>query len=510
MFRRITILVALLGTALACRGAELSAKQAGNLERLAQDKFAPRWEYLNTNELGQLRRKVEAYEAELRRNHLVGGLVVSLRYSDTNRTQLVAYEDLADSGTWTGFYLASLSMRYVVERRPATLDGVREVLGGIERLLQSSGRIGYLPRFAGLGSDPAFKAVYSRYGGEDPKRPGFGRWAFPGTNGLVWLAGPSRETYSGINLGLALTHQFIREVGIRQRVSNIVEQILTRIEKDGGRLQDGQGQQEFLTPLLEAALLRTGASVLGRDGLGKYEKAFELLMDQRISDPVGPVLPKYDAVRPYVFIAGELLALNRLETIPNRKTVYQERLSKLWRSAGSELNPWLAGAYVNVDDPRPNDTRQMTVDSAAMAVLQGVLWNYPNPPRWAVRVPLPESRATAPVEANGRKWSKNALPVFSRPVAAFQWTVTGRTLEDAPMAEPIVHPGVDLMLPYWLARNAGIVLPEDLPPLKRASDKILGGRLSPTNAARRLLRTNALPASPSSPAPLIPGRGPKP
>ncbi len=489
-----------LGGAIGCSAGELTAKQSTVMNSIAQERFAPRWEMLGTNELGELRLKVERYETELRKNHLVGGLVVSLRYADTNRTRVVAYEGLEDSTAWTGFYLASLAMRFVVERRPATLDAVRQVLDGVERLIQSTGRPGYVPRFAGPARDEAYQAMYSQYGGADPKRPGFGRLAFPGTNGLVWLAGPSREIYSGLNLGLALTHQFIREPGIRSRVSNIVDRILTRIELDGGRLDDGQGPKEYLPAVLHAALLRTGASAVGRSWVTKYEKIAELVEAEHMADDIGATLPRYDSVRPVVFTTADDFALNRLETNRARKMMYQEKLSKIWRSSAPELNPWIAGAVISVDDLRQMDSKSAPVDSTAMTILQGVLFEYPAWPRWAASIPLPSDYPLQKVEANGQTWSKHPLPVYSRPVQAFQWVQSGRTLVTNPVAVPVVHPGVDLMLPYWLARNAGVILPEDLPPLKKAPlTRTTGPRFGATNAYGRVIGTNT-PAGGAAPA----------
>lgn len=489
------MLLLALGLTGRCLTAELTPKQTTVLERIAREKFAPRWDLLGTNELGELRRKVEKYQAELPKSHLVGGLVVSLRYADTNRTQVIAYEALEDSATWTGFFLATEAMRYVVERKTSTLESVRQVLDGIERLLLSSGRPGYLPRFAGPAGDAAFKAVYSQYGGADPQRPGFGRLAFPGTNGLVWLAGPSRDCYSGLNLGLAMTHYNIREVGIRQRVSNIVNRVLSRIEQDGGLLNDGQGNREFLPPRLHAALLRTGASADMRAWSAKYERVAELVTQHYLAENVGPVVPKYDDVRPFVFTTGDLLTLNRLETNKVRKAMYQEGLTKLWRSSVPELNPWLAAAFISVDDLRPTDSKSAPSDSTALSILQGVLRQYPSWPRWATMEPLPADLVLEPIAANGRIWSRASIPVFSRPVRAFQWVQSGRAFTTNATSEPVVHPGVDLLLPYWLARNVGVILPEDLAPLKRVTT----GRAGATNAFGRPKTNVPAPAAPATP-----------
>ncbi len=487
MVRLIYVLSVLLGAGIALPlSAELNERQTQVLEGMARDRYSMRWERLSTNELKALRTKVELYQAELRKHHLVDGLVVSLRYADTNRTTVTRYEATDDSAAWTGFYLAGLATRYIVERRPALLEEVRQVLTGLERLIGASGRPGYLPRFAAPEQDPAFKAVYSTYGEADPRRPGYGRLAFPGTNGLVWLGGPSRENYAGVNLGLALTHRFVRESGIRQRVSNLVERLLTRLDADGWLLNDGQGNLEYLNPLLSVALLRTGASTSGRAWGGRYEQEAQQLTQLHRADAPRPLAPAFDDLRPAVFAAAELMSLSLLETNKTRRLLFLDQLTKLWHSAGPELNPWLAVAYVGAFDESPND-------SGAQATLQGVLAQYPPPPRWAWSRAQPTNLTDRLVEANGRLWSKNALPFPARPVSAFQWTQAGRTWISADQIEPVVHPGVDLIATYWLARNAGFIWPEDLPPLPSKSS------LRESNSKRSGAGTNA--PTPKTPPP---------
>ena len=470
--------------------AELTDRQTQALEGMARDRYSTRWDLLSTNELAALRKKVELYQAELRTNHLVGGLVVSLRYTDTNRTQVTKYEATEDSGAWTGFYLAGLATRYAVERKPSILGEVREVLSGVERLLNASGRLGYLARFAAPERDPAYKATYATFGGADPQRPGFGRLAFPGTNGLVWLGGPSRDNYAGLNLGLALTHRFVRESGIRQRVSNVMDHLLTRLDTDGWRLNDGQGNVEYLDPLLSVALLRTGASTSGRSWGGRYEQQARLYANQHRTDSPRPLVPAFDDLRPALFAAADLMSLSLLETNKTRQLLYLDQLTKLWRSAGPELNPWLAVAYVGAFDLSPND-------SSAQAILQGVLAQYPAPPRWAWSRAQPTNLVGGLVEANGRTWCKDALPFPRRPVSAFQWAQAGRTWMAEDLIEPVVHPGVDLITAYWLARNASFVWPEDLQPVttKSSSRESTPKR----SGASANLGTNTVPKTPAPP-----------
>ena len=151
---------------------------------------------------------------------------------------------MQDSAGWTGFYLAGLAYWFAVDRRPETLERIRTTLAGVEMLTEVSGRPGYLPAFVGRADDPAYRAFYATYGGADPARPGFGRLAFAGNatnSGLVWLGATSRENYSGMAMGLAMVHKFIREPKTRSRVSNLVEQLVGRLDQDKWRINDGQG-----------------------------------------------------------------------------------------------------------------------------------------------------------------------------------------------------------------------------------------------------------------------------
>ena len=260
-------LVALLA-ALPLR-AELSERQLKALDGITRERFTARWTELGTNELADLRKRADAYMDELRDRHLVGGQVVSVRYTDTNRTAIDRYEALEDSAAWTGLALAMHAYRYAVtlDNRDLvhdnpSLPAIRNLLDGVETLLRASGRPGYLPRFAGKAKDEPYAKYFATYGGADETRPGFGKLAFSsGTNapGMVWLGGPSRDQYAALNFGFVTVLQLVRrDVRIRQRVATNVTLMLDRIEDDGGRMDDGHGHVTFITPALHAALPERG------------------------------------------------------------------------------------------------------------------------------------------------------------------------------------------------------------------------------------------------------------
>lgn len=447
----------------------LSEKQLAFLENAARGRFSGRWIEANSNALASLRIKAEGYQADIPKNHLVGGLVVSRRYTDTTRTQSVAYEALESSAALTGFYLTAMAYWFSVDLKPQALERIRDSLTGLENLATVSGRPGYLAAFAASGSDPLYRATYAGIGGADPDRIGFGRLAQPGSAGQVWIGGASRETYAAVVLGLATVHKRIREPRIRQRASNLIDQIIVRLEKDQWRITDGKGSPEFVTPLLKAALLCTGASVNAERYTRKYEAAAKLALEYST-----PVAPLYGDPRPSLFNLANLVTLTSLETNETRSLGFQNRLTQVWRRNGSELNPWIAMAYVNAFDRPPNDM-------LATATLQGILELYPPSPRWQ-RAATPIASNHPVVLANGSSWSRDARLLHLRSSDAFAWDASPRDLT-AGIDAPIAHSGVDYLTLFWMARDSGIVPNEDSPRTESG----------PTRSRPELVRPKPLP-----------------
>lgn len=437
--------------------AELKPRQQEVLVGILTERYTQRWLELDTNQLSELRLKADAYLELCRRDHLRGGLLVSLRYADTNRSEVVGYEALEDSAAWTGFYLAGLTFRWAVTRDNRNLAEIRRVLDGVDLLLTASGRTGYVARFVGSASDPAYQASYRNFGGADPARPGFGRDAHRsegGTEGKVWLGHSDRDQYAGLNLGLGIVHDVVRDAGIRARVATNVTMILQRLVEDGWKIKDGKGHETFVTPMLQAALLRSGATVAPKEYEKLYERSALHLADLiRPGELPQPAVQRYHDYRPAIFTLANLVCLARLErNNPVRRLSYQDLCAQQWREGTSHLNPWFAAGFVSVHDN--------TTDPLSRAVLQGVLTQYPAPPRWAGRRENYAPEQLIYIEANGRRWSKVALPFPFRDPAPFQW-VASPFLPSVSAPEPVVHPGIDLVLPFWMARESGVIPAED-------------------------------------------------
>ncbi len=454
----LTLLVA-LAAGIPAR-AQLGDLQLRTLDGISRDRFTTRWIDLNTNELATVRRRAEGYLDALRDHHLVGGQLVSVRFSDTNQTRVERYENLDDSTTLTGLLLTVHALRFSITRDDResihgnpSQPAIRQILDALDLVTRAagSGHEGYLPRFVGRANDPAYIPYYSTYGGPDPARPGLGRLAYRSTNAaspMMWLGGPTRDAYAAVNLGLASTWQQIRDPSIRSRASNIVCRLLNRIIDDGWQLNDGQGHVTFVTPALAAALLRTGATI--RPDL--YGRLFEQRAPQLLGQPATGMV-RYGDGHSSLFNTINLFALSRLETNQSRKIQYQDRISQQWHESSPQLNPLLAACYVGAFEKAPNDP-------AALAVLQGAISQFPNPPRWSMYRDGSEATNRPTVLVNGEVWSRYALPFDLRPVAPFQWSQSPYLLRGGVDA-PVAHSGVDYLLAFWMGRESGLILPED-------------------------------------------------
>ncbi len=430
--------------------ARLTERQEKVLQGVARGRYVGRWQDLTDDQLAGLQRRADAYLERLVSRHLREGLVVSLRLDSAGEGAPSAYEALDLSVTQTGYLLGVEALRFAVTRDVRPVVGISNLLSGVERLLTSGSRPGFLPVFVGAATDPAYRAVYQKYGGEDPRRPGFGRLAHEGkaTNGapIVWLGGANRDSYAALNLGLGLVHKLVRDAGIRERVTRSVGLMLERLREDGWRIDDGSGRTNFVTPLLKTALLCTGANTEPRLYLAPYRTMAAEVLELPV-----PALTRHGAYARNVSTFANLFLLSRLDPDSARVEIFRQRLTQLWDEAEPDLNPVLAALFMDAFERRPNN-------SGAVTILQGVLAQFPDPPRVPMW-PRGSDESLVRLTANGRDWARHSQLLDRRPVAPFQWFESPYQLADgAASALPRVeHPGVDYLLAYWMSKDAGLL-----------------------------------------------------
>jgi len=449
ILKQLLLIAALASCFLPGAQAQLATGQRQFLSGVARREHVGAWPEMSDAQARTLEANAEACLANYQQYHQPFGLTADILFSDRNRSKVERLDGIGDAATWTGHYLAALAFRYHVTSDAKTLNDINLVLDTFDQLTRVSGKKGFIVRFAGKIGDPAYARYYSVYGrGADPDRPGFGSWAFQGVgaySNLVWLGYPSRDVYVGVNLGLSAAYRLVSDTRIRVRVTSLVESIIDCLIKDSWAIVDNEGHEwrGRLTPSMKAALLRTAVTVRP----AKYQPLYDEAATTVLAGPA-PELCKYCTYFSNNLEVGTYYVLATLENDPGKQKNYLDKLAKMWRQAEDHLNGWFAAAYLsatgNVSDP------------IARAVVQGTLIDFPPGPRWDAFRDHSLRADLQFIESDQRKWAKFALPVSERIPADFLWQRSPFDLKGG-ADQPLEYPALDFLLPYWAARQCGVI-----------------------------------------------------
>jgi hypothetical protein len=185
-----------------------------------------------------------------------------------------------------------------------------------------------------------------------------------------------------------------------------------------------------------------------------------------------------------VFTIASLSLLSCLELNElTRKIQFEERLTEVMRQAESHLNPFLVACFIE-------SFRKPTISSGLIVTLQGVMYEFPDPPCWAKPADQTMDRDLNVIEANREKWSAFAVQMAQRPPAPFQRADSPYRLKGG-QGGLVVHPGVDYLTAFWMGREREVISREQYvrlqaerrPVVVRGTDNVAGAN-----------RTNATPA----------------
>jgi hypothetical protein len=448
-------------------GVGLLPEQETALQALARcEPF--QWVELTSDQVSALFAKAEDYLKRYKQYHLPQGLNADLWWVDRERSKPHMYDGIGDSACWQGHYLAALALRFHVTQDPQTRADILVVLDSFDLLTTVTGRDGYVARYAGDANDPAYREYYRVYGrGESSERPGLGKSAYRGVephDSMVWLGNSSRDTYDGTSIGLATVWAFVKDAEVHDRVRRLVERIADRLIADGWTLVDGQGHTTRATPSWKLAWMRLILSA-NPDKYASLQAEYDAACEPASSS--GPrIRAKWSSEyfpANLDFIRMFVLAI--LET----DQVKQEKFKAILRNAYTEqtkdhLNAHFAALYmVGTGD---------TSNANARATLQGMLCDFPDPPKWLRAV---DHRNDPNIKMHNEDFTEYALLAHERTVSDFIWQ-RPPCLSHAGADESIEFPGIDVFLPYWLGRVCGVI------PAPKTSPRILP---SPASASVR-------------------------
>ena len=432
----------LLAIAASAAATLLTPPQEAFLRALARQQPLPQWEELSGGQLRALEANAEAQFEDCRAHHMPDGMIVSVEWTDRGRGEVRQYHDTGDSALWTGIHLGMLAYRNAVLGDAASRDAMRDALDVLDRLTLVSGRPGYVPRYCGRYDAALYP--YLAFEGENPGGTPVYRGA-PPYEDFFWQGGSSRDMHDGVRFGLAAVWALSDDPETRARAAMLVERIMDRLVEDHWRIVDGQGDRTRTTPGWRAAWFSLARAVNPE----RYDfLAFRHALDQCGFRLTGLGVRSRHARKYYPnhlrFTRLATIALAEQGACRRARAVTWIRRNYAFR-AEDHLNAYFAAVYL---------TATGDVDHVpARATVQGMLADYPAPPRWSAHWPE-GSRA----ELEGRRpgFADHALLAREQVVRDSIWqrppTVLygGRDLV-------MTYPGLDLLLPYWMGRHAGVL-----------------------------------------------------
>lgn len=406
------------------------------------------WPEINPPQAQALLKKAEDYLSIYQERHLKYGQNADVWYSDYDRSKVYRLEGLGDSACWTGHYLAALSVRYAVTPSPEVRKAMLLVLDAFDKLVAISGREGYIARFAGPASDEGYREYYKVYGrGEDPERPGLGKRAFAGVapyTDWVWLGYSSRDTYDGTIFGLATTLAYVKDEEVTARVKALVTKIGDRLIADEWNILDGKGNKTAGKGMFKMPWLRIMLSVAPERYTSLSQEYSELLRAF-----FGREKLAYD-IRYGEYFANNLLFVRVFATIvleqdPERKKLLTDTFKRLHEEVAPHLNAHFAALYAAATGDKDNPK--------VRAAAQGLLVDFPSPPKFGHEVDLRNNPA---FEQENAEYTKYAQLPHERVPTDFMWQ-RSPCVSHGSWNLPYELPGIDVFLPYWMGRLADIL-----------------------------------------------------
>jgi hypothetical protein len=174
---------------------------------------------------GHLHNRARVYTSWLRDKIMPVGGVMSGVFTDSTYTDVSVYDRNRDSAIMTGLYLAAESLRFMVTGAPDARDEIGKLVRTLDRWWRISGDAGYLARFAAPANSP--QAIINIFDSQDIED--HMNVPFEGDT-WHWKGAISRDQYQGVMLGYSLAYQAtddetVKEI-IRARVVEFIEQLM--------------------------------------------------------------------------------------------------------------------------------------------------------------------------------------------------------------------------------------------------------------------------------------------
>ncbi len=382
---------------------------------------------------------------------------------------IVGFRHHGDAAIWTGSYLASLAYRYDVDGDPRALTAAARIISAFDKQTRLSPPPfdGLLARTAIPLSSPhaaALRGSQSYYEGT--------------VNGVAYgaLGDISRDQYTGVLFGLG--QAWHRMPPLRSEITPIVERLIDQLDRHGWNAFKAPGQGNYPADpatALSVTFAQAPQAVLAFATVGRVVDPARWSALHARTAPLADMLwfnawvsagEVHESYYRYNLSHTNLLTLVELETDPDRYRAYLRLMRILRTTVGHHQNAWF-DVIAAVADPSAGPTLGPRVQRELE------LWTLRPRRGFAVTNSADPSIAKATITATIPAWGGSPggalttaprtrevavlpLPIDRRTASDFVWQRSPFSLDGAkdPHEQP---PGIDLVLPYWVGRNHGLL-----------------------------------------------------
>ena len=280
-----------------------------------------------------LQDKADQYQEWLEEWHSgdLGGLTTAIDFTDATRTEINCVHYQGDSMIWTGMYLGSQALRYMINGDEGARAEVLRIVGYMHDAMDITDTPGYLARYAGLDQWPWNCNIPDGHGW---KNHGVGEW-----DGYFWVDHTSRDQYAGYIFGMSLAYDAVDDEQMRATIREDLAAIIEMLVDNWWNITDQNGQwtgngAAWIGPAKRLAWLAAVAHVMD-------EPYYWDLLDQQydINKPFLPIDTSSFLNRYMEYYGNNLRHLDYASIFrfwPDR-----ERLEHLWQVWQENNRPWV-------------------------------------------------------------------------------------------------------------------------------------------------------------------------
>lgn len=411
-----------------------TANQESQLMDIARNTWSG-FDALTTNQASQMYVKAEGWNDIIRDKHIKWGQMSTMWFKDFERTMYHYYDFLGEGMAWSGMYLAALSLKHSqMPTDQQTITDMNTLLDAMDRNTVIQGAPGYVARYSGLTSDPIYQAYYQNYG------PGSYTGSAPYTD-YTWLAHPTRDTMTGICVGLAAVLQYCQDTATLNKAKTIAERVVDRMDADSFWVRDIQGSAELPNANLTQLVKRVGYKANPTKYSGYYGDitGFTHLS---LSTKTLYASDYWTAWMGWT----QMWAIATLEWDATRIANYKEDFQSAYASLYLHMNTLYAAATTSFPSPDLEPWVTATHQGNLLSAADGVKWTWEvdlhSDPRFTYRDSTYVNEAALP----NQRYHVDFDPQRSAAVAQGGYNYYA-----------YCHTNVDLIWAYWAGRVSGAI-----------------------------------------------------